>query len=87
VFTKYGRYGLPHKRLVQLSDDDTLIQWKDPKKSKEKLRQLCTEDIVSIMIGADHTKVMKKQKIPVEYDNFCMSIITKKRSLDLRFDD
>ena len=38
------------------------------------------------MIGADHTKVMQKQKIPTEYDNFCMSIIAKKRSLDLRYD-
>lgn len=39
------------------------------------------------MIGADHTKVMRKHKIPVEYDNFCLSIVTKKRSLDLRVDD
>ena len=41
----------------------------------------------NVMIGADHTKVMRKHKIPVEYDNFCLSIVTKKRSLDLRVDD
>lgn len=39
------------------------------------------------MIGADHTKVMRKHKIPLEYDNFCLSIMTKKRTLDLRVDD
>lgn len=39
------------------------------------------------MIGADHTKVMKKFNIPVEYDNYCLSLITKKRTLDLRHDD
>ncbi len=42
---------------------------------------------MNVMIGADHTDVFRKHKIPVEYDNFCISIITSKRTLDLRYDD
>lgn len=38
-------------------------------------------------MGADHTDVFKKHKIPLEYDSFCFSIITPKRTLDLRYDD
>lgn len=30
---------------------------------------------------------MQRFKIPNEYDNLCFSIITSKRSLDLRYDD
>ncbi len=30
VFTKYGRLGAPHKRLVKLNDCETKIEWKDP---------------------------------------------------------
>jgi hypothetical protein len=32
VFTKYGRMGAPHKRLVQLNADETRIEWRDPAK-------------------------------------------------------
>jgi len=32
VFTKYGRIGTPHKRLVQLNADETRIEWRDPAK-------------------------------------------------------
>lgn len=55
--------------------------------TSEKFRQLKVKDIINVMIGSDHTEVFRKHKIPVEYDNYCISIITNKRSLDLRYDD
>jgi hypothetical protein len=53
----------------------------------EKTRYIKTEDILRVIVGADHTKVMQRFHIPNEYDNMCFSIITAKRTLDLRYDD
>ena len=85
TFLKYGRYGKPHKRQVYLNNEETRLVWKDSENGKEK--HLRVQEIMSVMIGSDHTKVLKKHKIPVEFDNYCLSIITPKRTLDLRFDD
>jgi hypothetical protein len=87
VFIKYGRMGKPHKRLVKFSQDDTLIEWRDPDRPTERPRHIKVEDIIRVTIGADHTKVMQRYNIPNEYDNLCFSVITSSRSLDLRYDD
>ena len=41
------------------------------------------KELVAVLIGSDHTAVMRKQKIPPNFDNYCISIIGKERSLDL----
>ena len=87
VFIKYGRYGKPHKRTVYLSQDESKLFWRDSDKASEKPRAFKTADIINVMIGSDHTDVFKKHKIPLEYDNYCISIRTQKRTLDLRYDD
>ena len=38
-------------------------------------------------IGADHTEVMRKQKIPAQFDYQYISILATNRSLDLSIDD
>ena len=87
VFIKYGRVGKPHQRLVQLNEDESMLLWKDPQRITEKARYISCSEIESVVIGADHTKVMQRHKIPVEYDNHCVSIMTPTRTLDLRYDD
>lgn len=87
IFIKYGRYGKPHKRTVYLNSDESKLLWKDSEKPLEKPRSFKTSEILNVMIGSDHTKVFKKHKIPLEYDNYCISIRTAKRTLDLRYDD
>ncbi|TNV86137.1 hypothetical protein FGO68_gene12617 [Halteria grandinella] len=87
VFIKYGRMGKPHKRLVKFNADETQLEWRDPDKATEKTRYIKTEEILRVIIGADHTKVMQRFNIPNEYDNMCFSIITSNRTLDLRYDD
>ena len=41
------------------------------------------KEIESILIGSEHTQIMRNAKIPMRFDNFCISIIAKYRSLDL----
>ena len=64
IFTKYGRYGAPKQRLVYLNEDETAICWRDRIDKHEKPRRLLIKDVHSVLIGADHTEVMRKQKIP-----------------------
>lgn len=50
-------------------------------------RSIKVHEIIDVKIGCDHTKVFKKHKIHMDYDDKCMSIICKKRTLDVRHDD
>ena len=50
-------------------------------------RSIKTSEICDVKIGCDHTKVFKKHKLHADYDDKCLSVICKKRSLDLRHDD
>ena len=68
--------------MVYLSKDETEILWKDSSK-KNKPRKMMLKELVNVQIGNDHTAVMRKQKIPLDYDDYCLSIIGKDRSLDL----
>jgi hypothetical protein len=36
------------------------------------------------VIGHNTTEVMRKNKVPVEYDSLCFSIIGRERTLDLK---
>lgn len=88
VFLKYGRYGKPKRRVVYLSEAETEILWKDPT-SKEKARGMLVTELETVIIGSDHTQVMRKHKdsIPTHLDNCCISIIGKHRTLDLMSQD
>jgi hypothetical protein len=86
-FLKYGRYGKPHKRMVSFDSAKSCILWRDSKIPTEKPRSIFCSDIINVIIGSDHTPVMKKHLIPIEFDQSCISIISKKRTLDLRHDD
>lgn len=87
IFTKYGRYGAPKQRLVYLNEDETAICWRDRINKQEKPRKLLIKDVRSVLIGADHTEVMRKQKIPAQFDYQYISILATNRSLDLSIDD
>jgi hypothetical protein len=45
------------------------------------------KELETVQIGSDHTAVMRKQKIPPVFDNYCISLIGKDRSLDLMIQD
>lgn len=67
-FLKYGRFGNPHKRLVSLDSTKSTIIWRDPKTPTEKPRSIQCTDIKEVIIGSDYTTVMRKHKIPIEFD-------------------
>lgn len=48
---------------------------------------MLVRELDSVLIGSDHTPVMRRHKIPLIFDSFCMSIIGKERSLDLMIQD
>ena len=48
---------------------------------------MAIKELETVLIGSDHTAVMRKQKIPPAFDDYCVSIIGKDRSLDLMIQD
>jgi hypothetical protein len=68
---------------VYLNEDESEIWWRNRLNEKEKPRKMLIKELVAVLIGSDHTAVMRKQKIPPNFDNYCISIIGKERSLDL----
>jgi len=44
-------------------------------------------EVTDILSGYNSTKVLKKNNVPPEFDLFVLSIITTKRTLDLRASD
>mmetsp|Transcript_39488 Transcript_39488/g.37953 ORF Transcript_39488/g.37953 Transcript_39488/m.37953 type:complete len:183 (-) Transcript_39488:312-860(-) len=84
-FLKYGRRGKPHFKQVYITEDQSRLFWGEIKNGmKKKMKWLWLKEVQEVLVGSDHTKVMKKQKIPPDFDNQCLSIITAKRSLNLR---
>ncbi|KAL4445926.1 hypothetical protein ABPG74_010918 [Tetrahymena malaccensis] len=91
LFLKYGRSGSPKEKFVNLSESGDKIQWCDPK-NKSKKREILIDDIYEITIGSDKTEVLKKNKVPKQFDNLCFSLLVighdnGKRSLDLKAKD
>lgn len=87
IFTKYGRYGDPKQRMVYLNENESAILWRDRLNPNDKPRKMLIKEMETVMIGSDHTPVMRKQKIPMQFDNYCISIIGQDRSLDLMIQD
>lgn len=54
---------------------------------KLKLRHINIKDITDLTLGCNATEVMRKHNIPPEFDQFCFSIITSNRTLDLKCND
>ena len=73
--------------MVYLNEDESAILWRDRLKDNDKPRKMLIKELEVVMIGSDHTVVMRKQKIPMQFDNYCISIIGKDRSLDLMIQD
>lgn len=48
---------------------------------------MLVSELTEVAIGSDHTPVMQKQKMAEVYDCYCLSIIGRDRSLDLKYDD
>ncbi|KAL4441362.1 hypothetical protein ABPG74_013657 [Tetrahymena malaccensis] len=60
---------------------------KPPGEKKFKQRYILIKDITDLTLGSNATEVMKKNNVPPEFDQFCFSIITSKRTLDLKSND
>lgn len=88
VFIKYPkRTKKPTSRFVFVSKEQDKVCWRSSKKKNQKVRSMNLSEVHDIVIGSNSTTTFQKFKIPAEYDNLCFSLITKKRSLDLRAQD
>ena len=82
LFLKYGKYGHPHERLVYLSDDEKMIEWKDANQKK------CTgsiplDSIQDIAEGRSQGHFHRFKVKDMNQDKLSFSIISSRRTLDL----
>lgn len=71
------------QRRVFLSEDELRINWvSDPAKGEEP-RFIRIEDITDLSLGIG-SLVMRKNKVPEEFDSLCFTITTTQRTLDLK---
>jgi hypothetical protein len=87
TFTKFGRRGYPHKRVVAITDDCTRVVWAEPGSGKprptsahESLDIAAITDVVEGVGGSD---IFARNARHVKRPDCCLSIITPERSLDL----
>lgn len=73
------------QRKIYLSADEEKIEWvSDPQTSvNEEPRYILIKDITGITLGVG-SDVMKKNKVPQEFDSLCFTISTSQRTLDLK---
>ena len=71
------------QRRVYVSEDETKIMWvKDPPEGDDP-RSIEISEITDITLGLG-SGVMKKNKMPQEFDSLCFTITTPQRTLDLK---
>ena len=51
------------------------------------IRRIALKDIQDVKVGYNATEVLKRHNLPKELDSLCLSIITEKRTLDLKAND
>ena len=74
------------QRKIYLSPDEKEIRWVDANNFFEKYRYIRVTDIIDLTLGCT-SQVMKANKVHPQFDSMCFSIITNKRSLDLKARD
>jgi hypothetical protein len=80
VFLKHGRRGRPHERLVCISEDGRSVSWQPVDKSAKK--KMLLSNVVGVHLGAS-TRVFRRTVDIHDKDKVCISLIGKKRTLDL----
>ena len=86
IFLKYGNYSTPHERFFQLSQDKKKLLWNKVSGCTifSPFKSISVDKMKDVYIGVDSSNVFRRFDIPVDYDQNCFSIVTDKRSLDLR---
>lgn len=86
-FTKYGNKGDPHKRKVFLSDDSKYICWNNPTCSYfSSVKKIPILELKNCYFGIQQSDIFGKYKIGKEFESNCFSIVSSKRTIDLRHD-
>jgi hypothetical protein len=77
--------GKPHMRFVSVSENEDFIYWGEQKAlfGNTRSKFIRREDIVDIKVGYNASAVLKRHKLPIEFDDLIFSIQTKTRTLDL----
>jgi hypothetical protein len=87
-FLKYGRSGEPHERYIYLSQDEQTLFWKPLTCSCfNSDRSIKTKSLINVYIGTSNSIIFNRYKIRPEYELNCFSILSEKRTLDLRHED
>jgi len=76
---KFGWVGKPKSRFVFMDSNEERIFWRSPEQNPNQSRFIYISEIIDISTGIHATSVMKKNKVPMEFDHLCFSIISRKR--------
>jgi len=73
-------------RFIYVSEDELTLFWCRlvEGNKKARVRFIRCNEIIDIRVGCNATDILKQYQVPIEYDDSLLSIITKKRSLDLK---
>lgn len=85
TFTKHGRRGKPHTRLLTINSTFEKLTWCDPS-NRDKKKTIKVSEFSSVQDGCK-TKVFERlsKKKRSEIENVCMSLVGSSRSLDMQF--
>ena len=61
------------QRKIFLSDDEKMLKWVDPNKEGDTPRSLSLDNMIDLTLGCN-SPVMRKNKVPKEFDSMCFSI-------------
>ncbi|KAG8458271.1 hypothetical protein KFE25_001563 [Diacronema lutheri] len=87
-FTKYGRAGAPHLRWVWLRLRGSALElcWAESARSRAAPTVLLVVDITDVVEGR-HTEVFQRQRLNLQGEERCFSVVTHARTLDLEAAD
>jgi hypothetical protein len=88
TFTKFGRRGFPHTRVVGLTEDCGHVVWREPGGDQKPRvtaahESLAVSDILDVVDGALGTQVFQRNSRLVKRPELCFSLVTPGRTLDL----
>lgn len=88
-FFKYCLKSSPHFRFVYLNRTESKICWLRLSFCKwfQCPKAISVRDLLGVYIGAGHSQVFDKALISPEFDQYCFTIESSKRTLDLRNDN
>jgi len=85
MIVKYSNKSKPHTYILNLSKNLGRITWTlNSAQRKETDSFINVEEILDLTLGSNATETMRKNKVPIDFDSHCFSMILKNKSLNIK---